>query len=741
MNATFVQNNMALKTIQAKAGPSPSTVELTSLFGNYMRVRTRTEALVMTLSAEDMVVQSMPDASPIKWHLAHTTWFFETFLLAEHLPNYKVFNPDYGYLFNSYYETLGPRQPRAQRGLLSRPPIEDIMRYRHYVDEHIETLMQSVVLNGVENLIFLGLAHEEQHQELMLMDILHLFAQSPLKPAYDVKWPTVAKSSTDGFQCFEGGLVKIGDDGSAFTFDNELPRHSVWVHPFSIGKRLVTNGEWLAFMVDGGYTRPEFWLSDGWTKICTEGWKAPMYWELGNDEKQEWQQMTLRGLEPIDVDAPVTHISYYEADAFAHWADARLPTEVEWETATQAGELEQVDNVVWQWTQSAYSPYSGYRTAPSAVGEYNGKFMSGQMVLRGGASVTPDGHTRPTYRNFFRPEQRWMFSGLRLARDITMEESLLSFPNANEFTSSEFAIDVIAGLSADKKSLSPKYFYDEAGSDLFEEICLLDEYYPTRTETALLSQIAAEIACDIPVDAVLVEFGSGASDKTRLILDAAPHISAYIPIDISVDALNKATASMKKDYPKLLVEPLTHDFTNAIELPAVAHRQRKIGFFPGSTIGNFTKTEAIQFLCSVRQLLGDEALLIIGADMVKDEATLLAAYNDAADVTAHFNKNLLIRINRELDGDFDLESFDHQAEWNSEHARIEMYLISRSDQIVQAAGQSFAFKAGERLHTENSHKFTSESFMDLAAQAGWAVKREWVSAAPQFAVYSLAVSL
>jgi dimethylhistidine N-methyltransferase len=707
--------------------------ERDDLLERYRTLRSHSEALVAPLTEEDMVVQSMPDASPAKWHLAHTTWFFETFLLTDHLPGYRPFDPAYGYLFNSYYETLGPRQPRPQRGLLTRPTARDVMAYRHYVDEHMRTLLASSAACALADLIRLGLAHEEQHQELLLMDILHLFGMSPLKPAYSENWPADGGGPLARFKRLEGGLVEVGDADSAFVFDNERPRHTTWIEPFEIADRLVTNGEWLAFMADGGYRRADLWLSDGWTLIRAEGWEAPLYWEP-NAQGDGWNHMTLRGLEPVRTDAPVTHLSYYEAAAFAQWAGARLPTEAEWETAALAGVLEQTDDVAWQWTQSAYYGYPGFRPVASAVGEYNGKFMIGQMVLRGGASVTPAGHARPTYRNFFRPEQRWMFSGLRLARDVGKLGAQQSDSDAEH---SEFARDVITGLSLKEKTLSPKYFYDAAGSELFEDICELEEYYPTRTETALLRAIAAEIAGEIPDGAALVEFGSGASDKTRLILDAAPQIAAYVPIDISEDALAKAAARLRQYYPALQIAPLADDFTSAMQLPATVHDRAKVGFFPGSTIGNFTPVQAVQFLRSVRRLLGEDARMIIGADMVKETATLVAAYDDAQGVTAAFNKNLLVRINRELGGDFDLNAFDHLALWNPEHQRMEMHLVSRADQIVNAAGQTFAFKEGERLHTENSHKFTPESFADLAAQAGWTVTRQWISAAPQFAVFSL----
>lgn len=719
---------------------TPLSLSSGDLLARYQSLRSRSDALVSPLGDEDMVVQAMPDASPAKWHLAHTTWFFETFLLSVQVPGYRVFDPVYGYLFNSYYEALGPRQPRPQRGLLTRPRVAEVIAYRHYVDQHMATWLRaaSPLEAGVRDLVLLGFAHEEQHQELLLMDILSLFGKSPVKPAYDAVWPADEVGREGGFKRVDGGVVQIGAGGDGFHFDNERPRHATLLQPFEIADRLVTNGQWLAFMADGAYQRAELWLSDAWSLIQAEGWEAPLYWERAGEA---WQRMTLRGLEPVDPRAAVTHISYYEAAAYALWAGARLPTEAEWEVAASTGALEQSDGVAWQWTQSAYGAYPGFRAASGAVGEYNGKFMVGQMVLRGGASVTPPGHTRPSYRNFFRPEQRWMFSGLRLARDL--DETMPSHDaeprmdeNSAESTAA-FAADVIAGLSLKNKALSPKYFYDAAGSDLFEAICELDEYYPTRTESALLQAIAHKLSADIPDEAVLVEFGSGASDKTRVILDAAPQIAAYVPIDISVDALDKAAARLKQHYPALSVAPLAGDFTQVLQLPAAVRARPKVGFFPGSTIGNFTPAQAVDFLRSVRSLLGEDALLIVGADLVKDAHTLVAAYDDAAGVTAQFNKNLLLRINRELQGDFDPDAFDHLAIWNAGERRMEMHLVSRADQLVNAAGHTFAFKAGERLHTENSHKFTTASFAELAVQGGWSVEREWVSAAPQFAIFSL----
>ncbi|NBB07975.1 ergothioneine biosynthesis protein EgtB [Pseudomonas sp. SLFW] len=693
----------------------------------YQSVRGRTEQLVAPLSPEDMVVQSMPDASPAKWHMAHTTWFFETFLIIPNVPDYTPFDPTFGYLFNSYYEAVGPRHPRPQRGLMTRPGVDQVKAYRKYVDEHMSTLLMGGLSDELSSLIELGLAHEEQHQELLLIDVLHLFSLSSLKPAYDPTWPKDATGRRGQFKPLSAGLTQIGHSGEGFAFDHEGPRHTTYLQSFEISDRLVTNGEWMSFIADGGYQTAALWLSEGWTLIQEHGWTAPFYWQ---HDENGWKRMSLRGLEDIDPAAPVTHISYYEAAAFATWADARLPTEAEWEAAARAGLLEQVDDVAWQWTQSAYSAYPGFKPSAGAVGEYNGKFMVNQMVLRGGASVTSPDHCRLTYRNFFPTDKRWVITGLRLARDSRQ-------PGVVNPQDSEFAHDVIAGLSAPSKTLSPKYFYDAKGSDLFEAICETDEYYPTNAETGLLKGIAGEIAASIPEGAALVEFGSGASEKTRLVLDAAPQLAVYVPIDISATALKKAAKALRQTYPNLVVAPQVDDFTRVVKLPQEVEGLTRVGFFPGSTIGNFTHDEAVTFLRGAHQVLGEHAQFIVGVDMVKDIDTLVAAYDDAKGVTARFNLNLLTRINRELGADFDVTAFKHLALWNAERSRMEMHLVSQVEQDVTVAGHRFHFAAGERLHTENSHKFTVESFTGLAARAGWAVSQYWISNAPEMALFRL----
>ncbi|HTZ09536.1 MAG TPA: ergothioneine biosynthesis protein EgtB [Acidimicrobiales bacterium] len=411
----------------------------TELAHRYRHVRELTEALARPLSPEDQTVQSMPDVSPTKWHRAHTSWFFETFLLAPRQERYRAFHPAYAFLFNSYYEGVGARYPRPRRGVVSRPGVDEVTRYRRHVDEAMGRLLATELGTDGRDLVELGLHHEQQHQELLLMDIKHVLSCSPLEPAYaTLTFDPTRSSPPPRWVEHAGGRGEIGHDGAGFGFDNEFPRHGVHLEPFAMADRPVTCGEWLAFMDDGGYRRPDLWLSDGWATVQAEGWESPLYWSRVVDD---WWLFTLGGPQLVDPGEPVCHVSYYEADAFARWAGARLPTEAEWETLAAprwgldaagrprgtfldpailhprpAAEASFFGDV-WQWTSSAYSPYPGFRPAPGAVGEYNGKFMVNQYVLRGGSCVTPADHLRPSYRNFFPPAARWPFTGLRLARD------------------------------------------------------------------------------------------------------------------------------------------------------------------------------------------------------------------------------------------------------------------------------------------------------------------------------------
>jgi ergothioneine biosynthesis protein EgtB len=378
----------------------------------FQSVREATERLAAPLSPEDQTVQSMPDASPTKWHLAHTTWFFETFLLRPHAPGYRVFDPAYEYLFNSYYEAVGPRHPRPQRGLVSRPGVEEIMAYRRHVTSAMAELLERGAGN-IEALVELGLHHEQQHQELILMDAKHMLSFNPLRPAYRPASHTiVADAAPLSWVRFDGGLVEIGHDGQGFAFDNEGPRHRVWLDPYALASRPTNCAEYLAFIEDGGYRRPEFWLSAGWECVGQRGWEAPLYWEKKDGR---WHVFTLSGLRALQPSEPVCHVSAYEAAAFAKWSGKRLPREAEWEAG--AAGLKGTGEV-WEWTASPYVAYPGYREPPGAIGEYNGKFMANQMVLRGGCTATPADHIRTTYRNFFPPDARWMFGGIRLAEDL-----------------------------------------------------------------------------------------------------------------------------------------------------------------------------------------------------------------------------------------------------------------------------------------------------------------------------------
>jgi ergothioneine biosynthesis protein EgtB len=438
----MVVERMVCSPISSEADAMPTALDSAALESLYRAVRRSTERLCEPLATEDYLLQSMPEASPVKWHLAHTTWFFETFLLLPSLPDYRPFRPEFQFLFNSYYEAVGPRWPRPRRGLLSRPTTVEVYHYRAHVDEQVARFLGSLgdlPLRQIAPIVMLGIHHEQQHQELIVTDLKHAWAANPLRPVYREATPQKGDPPASDWHSFPEGLAWIGHDGNDFAFDNESPRHRIFLDGFQLKSRPVTNAEYLAFLADHGYDRPELWLSDGWAVRQAAGWKAPLYWE---EQEGEWSVVTLSGQQPLEPEEPVCHLSYYEADAFARWAGARLPTEAEWETAAaevplaghfqeasrfhpsavpaagDGGPLYQLYGDVWQWTASPYSGYPGYRPPPGALGEYNGKFMCNQFVLRGASCATPHSHARRTYRNFFPPETRWQFTGLRLARNL-----------------------------------------------------------------------------------------------------------------------------------------------------------------------------------------------------------------------------------------------------------------------------------------------------------------------------------
>lgn len=422
----------------------PASYSAANIIETFARVRAASEALARPLSPEDCMLQSMEGASPVKWNLAHTSWFFETFILQPYASGYAPYHQDFGFLFNSYYNQIGEMHPRPIRGLVSRPSLEDVYAYRAHVNEALTRFLESADEDGLAaaaGLIALGCSHEEQHQELLVTDLLHAMSFNPTKPAVyeDAAETVLHPAPATAWRRMEGGVCNIGWSGGGFAFDNEGPRHKTYLHPFELANRPVTNAEYLAFIDDGGYETPDHWLSDGWDVVRRENWRAPMYWRKVDGA---WMQYSLFGEREIDPHAPVCHVSHFEAAAYASWAGARLPTEFEWEAAAslfpvqgrfmtdgrprsptpaprpEGDELLQLFGDVWEWTASAYLPYPGFAVAEGAVGEYNGKFMSGQMVLKGGSAATPAGHIRASYRNFFPPDARWQYSGFRLARDI-----------------------------------------------------------------------------------------------------------------------------------------------------------------------------------------------------------------------------------------------------------------------------------------------------------------------------------
>ncbi len=731
---------------------SDSALDAVSDF--YRSVRLASRLQTADLSDADATAQSMTDASPAKWHLAHTTWFFESMVLVPHLPGYRLFDDRFGFLFNSYYETLGERHPRPIRGLLTRPTLDEVYAYREHVDGEISRLLAREPATEVTNLIELGCHHEQQHQELLLTDILHLFAQNPLRPAFKAPEPLPVDIRADispEYLHFEGGLVEIGDFGDGFAFDCEGPRHQVLLQPYRLASRQVTNAEWMEFILDGGYTNPLLWLSEGWNAVQAGNWVAPLYWEKHRDV---YWSMTLRGPQALSLDEPVTHVSFFEADAFARWAGKRLPTEAEWENAArtvplsgnfvdsgrlrpmpvQSGRgLRQMFGDVWEWTRSSFQPYPGFRPSKGAVGEYNAKFMSGQFVLRGGSCATPASHIRGSYRNFFPAAARWQFSGVRLAEDAPAAKIV----RTSDSSAHRFRDDVREGLSRPRKTLPSRWLYDDLGSGLFEEITQLPEYYPTRTETQILRDWSQDIGAFCGPNRTVLEYGAGAGIKTEILIQALMNPRLYVPVDIAGEFLDQTTVRFRSLFPELATRPVTADFTADFALPDWIPLPNRVAFFPGSTIGNLNAREAAAFLRRMRGQVGPHGKALIGVDLLKPLHLLLPAYDDAAGVTARFNLNLLTRINRELGGNFRLDKFAHAARWNEPEAAVEMHLVSLAPQLVTIAGREFEFSAAESIHSESSRKYDIPGFTCFVAANGWRVERVWSDPAGLFAIFGL----
>ncbi|HTT04850.1 MAG TPA: ergothioneine biosynthesis protein EgtB [Steroidobacteraceae bacterium] len=730
-----------------------SSLRLDELADFYRCVRRTTRALCATLSDADATAQSMPDASPAKWHLGHTSWFFEAMVLQPWLPGYRRFDEHYGFLFNSYYEVAGARHPRPARGLLTRPSLETVNLYRDHVDTGVAKLLSQPLSDEAGHLIELGCHHEQQHQELLLTDILNLFSNNPLLPAFKSPEPLPVRQYHIGPPAFidqEGGVVDIGSEGSGFAFDCERPRHQVYLEPYRLADRLVTNRDWIEFIDAGGYREPLLWLSDGWAAAQAGTWAMPLYWQRRDDA---YWSMTLRGLQPVDPDAPVTHVSYYEAAAYAAWAGARLPTEAEWEHAAvelpvrgnfansgrlrpapaQGAEgLRQMYGDVWEWTSSPFTAYPRFRPGAGATAEYNGKFMSGQFVLRGGSCATPLGHMRASYRNFFPPTARWQFSGLRLALDVAS-----AGPRRAKSAHAALRADVIQGLAKKPKAVPSRWLYDDRGSALFEQITQLEEYYPTRTETDILRRHARDIGEFCGEGAAILEYGAGSAIKTQLLIASLRHPRFYLPVDIAANFLDETVTRFRTQFPDIATQPIVADFNADFRLPEWLPQARRVAFFPGSTMGNLDEQEAAEFLRRMRAHVGQAGKALIGVDLRKPVPEMIQAYDDAQGVTALFNQNLLARLNRELGGTFVLENFHHRAVWNEEASAMEMHLESAIEQTAQVAGHDYHFDAGERIHTESSRKYEIKSFVELCRQNGWTVTRQWFDEGQRFAVFGM----
>jgi len=730
----------------ARGAAKPRLQPATTLLDRFCSVRATSLSIAAPLTAEDCQAQSMPDASPVKWHLAHSSWFFETFLLCP--AGRAPFDPAFRDLFNSYYTGVCEPFPRGSRGMLSRPTLERVLAWRAHVDAAMADLLSGDLAGGLDQpthaLVQLGIAHEEQHQELMLTDVKHLLSQNPLKPAYAGRWPlkSIAPDAPRWIE-FGGGLHGIGHAGDGFSFDNEGPRHRVHLQPFALQSRPVSNGEWAEFIADGGYRRPNLWLSAGWAQAQAEQWIAPLYWRQLDDG---WFCFTLHGEAPLDRHAPVAHVSFYEAEAYARWAGARLPTEAEWEVAAaslpllgnfldgrtfhplaadsrQPG-LQQMFGDVWEWTRSDYQPYPGYQPAEGAVGEYNGKFMVGQQVLRGGSCVTPAAHIRATYRNFFPPGTRWQFSGLRLARDAaaSRQERVVTIAGQSEDALAAFT----AGLMDTPPHIASGHFYDQLGSQLFEAITALPDYGLMRAEAAIFhahaEAMAKEIRARLGADFQLIDLGAGNCAKAEGLLPLL-RPTRYLAVDISAGFLASALDRVAGSWPGE-VRGLAMDFASGFQLPPEFADRPALFFYPGSSIGNFSPAQAAHFLASLKAAIPRSALLL-GADLVRHPSLLVAAYADATGVTAAFNRNALNVVNRRFGADFQIAQWHHVARYDAALARIEMWLEAASAMDVRWPGGMRHFPQGARILTEISTKWTVERLETLLSESGFDSVQAW----------------
>jgi len=756
------------ESVLATTNP-PDITDRAKLASGFLAIRSATLQLISPLTIEDMAVQSMPDASPVKWHAAHTSWFFDYFVLRRFGLDWSKPVDTYDLLFNSYYNTIGPQHCRARRGVMSHPSLDDVLQYRAAVDDAISRLLEnSVPLEAIEALE-IGMQHEMQHQELILTDIKHALSSNPLLPApyaheRNTPSPCIEQPLTEWWTC-QAGIRRIGSDAdSEFAFDNERPRHRVFVEAFKISKRTVTNGEFRAFIEDGGYERPELWLSLGWASVQENGWRCPLYWY---QDDSVWREYTLhRGAGELHDNDPVCHVSYYEADAYARWADARLPTEAEWETA--AADLPS-DGVVadeyryhpapvdprephpsrffgdvWEWTSSSYAPYPGYNPPAGALGEYNGKFMCNQYVLKGGSCATPRPQVRLTYRNFFPPNARWQFAGIRLARSVSTDAGVTRSdpacadtlagptPPSPNVHDRAMARECAITLSERPKRLPTRFLYDEKGSELFERITELPEYSLTRDEEAVYEQHIDEIAEAIGSGAWIIELGVGDGRKTRRLLASLKEPAGYTSLDISSHALSASTAMLSQHFPELDIRPIMADFANDVDISDIPSGVRRVAFFPGSTIGNFDADESRRLMRRIAQWVGPTGGLLLGADLVRSEDELVRAYSDPTGITAEFNLNLLDHLNREAGADFDRSLWRHRAQWASKRSRMESHLVSLQPQRIKIGDQAFEFDTNEEILTEVSVKYTVESLCSAAQP--FVCRDTWVDPCRRFVV-------